>query len=279
MSYHSLAMSTKFCLKWNDFQDNLNIAFKALRKDSNFTDVTLACEDGQQVEAHKVILAASSPFFQNLLQKNRHPHPLIYMRGMKSEDLDAIIDFLYFGETNILEENVNNFLAIADELELKGMSLNNGNKQKQKPKKQEQSPQSMPQKETDIKDENHPALIEDILQEVVTESMTPETPKQKTPKAKVPSGTSALLTSSFSEDFLELDGQIESMMTKGQNSMTYGSRSVITSVCAVCGKEGQTRNIKDHIEAKHIEGVAIPCNACDKTFRTRNSLRHHKCSM
>ena len=178
-----------------------------------------------------------------------------------------------------MEENVNNFLAIADELELKGMSLNKENKQKQKPKIQQHSPQSKPLKEEDIKDENHPALIEDILQEVVTDSMTPETSKPKSPKAKMSPGTSALLTSSFSEDFQELDGQIESMMTKGQNSMTYGSRSVITSVCTVCGKEGQTRNIKDHIEAKHIEGVAIPCNACDKTFRTRNSLRHHKCSV
>ena len=60
--------SEKFCLKWNDFQENVNIAFRDLRKDCEFTDVTLACEDGHQVEAHKVILSASSPFFQNLNQ-------------------------------------------------------------------------------------------------------------------------------------------------------------------------------------------------------------------
>ena len=65
--------------------------------DKEFTDVTLACEDGKQVEAHKVILAASSPFFKDILKRNKHPHPLIYMRGLKSEDLLAIIDFLYFG--------------------------------------------------------------------------------------------------------------------------------------------------------------------------------------
>ena len=53
--------------------------------------MTLACEDGQQVEAHKVILAASSPFFQTLLQKNKHSHPLIYMRGVESEILLGII--------------------------------------------------------------------------------------------------------------------------------------------------------------------------------------------
>ena len=57
----STDMSEKLCLQWNDFQENIKSAFGSLRKDNDFTDVTLACEDGQQVEAHKVILAASSP--------------------------------------------------------------------------------------------------------------------------------------------------------------------------------------------------------------------------
>ena len=77
---------------------NVNSAFGRLRDDKELTDVTLACEDGQQMEAHKVILAASSPFFENILQRNKHPHPLIYLRGFKSVDLRAILDFLYFAK-------------------------------------------------------------------------------------------------------------------------------------------------------------------------------------
>ena len=53
-------MSEKLCLQWNDFQENIKNALRNLREDNDFADVTLACEDGQQVEAHKVILAASS---------------------------------------------------------------------------------------------------------------------------------------------------------------------------------------------------------------------------
>ena len=70
-------MSEKLCLKWNDFQENLNSAFGSLRQDNAFTDVTLACVDGKQLEAHKVILAASSPFFKNLLGKKKHAQLLI----------------------------------------------------------------------------------------------------------------------------------------------------------------------------------------------------------
>ena len=83
---------------------------------------TLACEDGQQLEAHKVILASSSPFFQKILQKSKHPHPLIYLRGFQSKDFVSILDFLYFGEANVYQEDLDSFLAIAEEIQLKGLS-------------------------------------------------------------------------------------------------------------------------------------------------------------
>merc|ERR1712204_32414 len=111
----------KLCLKWNDFQENAVSVFATLREDTEFADVTLVSEDGQQVEAHKVILASSSPFFMNLLMRNKHPHPLIYMRGLKSVDLVAMVDFLYFGEANVFQENLDSFLAVAEELQLKGL--------------------------------------------------------------------------------------------------------------------------------------------------------------
>ena len=86
-------MTEKLRLRWNDFQDNVRNVFGHLRNNTDFVDVTLACEDGQQIEVHKVILAASSPFFQRILKRHKHSHPLIYMKGVKSDDLTAIVDF------------------------------------------------------------------------------------------------------------------------------------------------------------------------------------------
>ena len=111
----------KLCLQWNDFKENVSSAFGDLRQDKEFTDVTLACEDGQQVEAHKVVLIASSPFFLNLLKKNKHPHPQVFMRGVKYEDLVSMVDFLYNEEANVHQENLNSFLSVAEELRLKGL--------------------------------------------------------------------------------------------------------------------------------------------------------------
>ena len=114
--------SEKLCLKWNDFQENLNSALGDLRRDQDFADVTLACEDGTQIQVHKVILASSSPFFKEMLKRNKHPHPLIYMRGLKAQDLLAMVDFLYFGEANVNEESLDVFLGLAEELKLKGLT-------------------------------------------------------------------------------------------------------------------------------------------------------------
>ena len=103
-------MSEKLCLNWNNFQENLNSAFGTPRKDTDLTDVTLACEDDRQIEAHKVVLSVSSPFFENLFKRNKHSHPLVFMRGVKSDVLIAIIDFLYKGEANVFQEQLDSFL-------------------------------------------------------------------------------------------------------------------------------------------------------------------------
>merc|ERR1711928_94193 len=112
----------KLCLRWNDYQENLNSAFGVLRNDRDFADVTLACEDGTQIETHKVILVSSSPFFMDVLKKNKHSHPMIYMRGLKSDNLVAMVDFLYFGEANVNQESLDAFLGLAEELKLKGLT-------------------------------------------------------------------------------------------------------------------------------------------------------------
>ena len=256
-------MSEKLCLKWNDFQENVNAAFGNLREDNEFADVTLACEDGQQIEAHKVILAASSPFFQTLLRRNRHPHPLIYMRGVKSENLQAIVDFLYCGEANVFQDNLDSFLAIAEELKLKGLMGQND--------VSEQNTEENPRLMTPL-----PRFKREKL------SLNPR--QNNSFVEKVPSSSElnkerriAVSNLVSGDNLQELDEKVKSMMEKSQieNRASDGKRAY---TCKVCGKEGQWVAIRDHIEANHLEGVFLPCNVCGKECRSRNNLRRHKCS-
>ena len=119
-------MSEKLCLQWNDFKENVNSVFGKLRDNKEFTDVTLICEDGQQIESHKVILASSSPLFEKILQQtSKHPHPVIYLKGFASKDFASILDFLYFGEAKVYQVDLDSFLAIAEEIKLKGVTGQN----------------------------------------------------------------------------------------------------------------------------------------------------------
>ena len=115
-------ISEKLRLKWSDFTENVNSAFRELRVVGEFSDVTLAFEDGQQIEAHKVVLASSSPFFRDILTKIKHPHPFIFMRSVKSDDFVGILDFLYFGEANVFQDHLDSFLSLANELKVKGLN-------------------------------------------------------------------------------------------------------------------------------------------------------------
>ena len=107
-----MSSSDKFCLRWNDFEVNISNAFHELKEEKDFTDVTLACADNQ-VEAHKVILAASSHFFKRILKKNPHSHPLIYLKGIKASDVEAVLNYIYHGEVNLEEANLKTFLEVA----------------------------------------------------------------------------------------------------------------------------------------------------------------------
>lgn len=115
--------SEKFCLRWNDFENNISSAFRELRDDKDFFDVTLACDD-EQIQAHKVILSACSPFFRNILRRNPHQNPLLYLKGVKYTDLQSVLNFMYHGEVNVAQEELNSFLAVAEDLRVKGLTQN-----------------------------------------------------------------------------------------------------------------------------------------------------------
>ena len=249
-------MSEKLCLQWNDFKDNAINAFGSLRDDNDFADVTLACEDGKQVEAHKVILAASSPFFKEILKRNKHPHPLIYMRGLKSEDLLAIIDFLYLGEANVLQEKSNSFLALAGELQLKGLTgTDNFDKPRKPTREVTEHFDNAPMKRENAKQRDMPSRVQSKI-----------TTNPHTAIAKENSSTDAIGQ--------DLDDQIKSMMTKTGVKTANGREFLFT--CNICGKQAAYNNLRIHIEANHITGFSHACNICGKTSRSRDGLRCHK---
>ena len=276
--------------------------FGKLRTDTDFCDVTLACGDGHQVEAHKVILSTSSPFFEKLLKHNQHTHPLIYMRGMKIEDLSALVDFLYFGEASVAQQNLDSFLSIADELQLVGLSSSEEQGVVQSPNL-EGKEASETQNEAKLEVDSGPHVGEVAKQEFTKseESDQGSVAIDEVVKELGLTGLSLEKITSKAKNWWELNAEkaiddkftkrhgyqeeepdklsllsekISSMMIPSKNKTPNGK---LAHTCKVCGKEAQKSNIKHHIERHHMKGWKKDLSSCEfcKVFCSNEWKKNH----
>ena len=113
-------------LNWAEFDSYTSKTFRDLLSSQDFTDVTLVCDgdDDEVIRAHKVILSACSPFFNRILKKNDHNNPLVYLSDVNLNELKAIVNFMYLGQTNVEQENLQRFLKIAAKFEVRGLTEN-----------------------------------------------------------------------------------------------------------------------------------------------------------
>ena len=261
-------MAEKLCLRWNEFQEDFSKKIGCLKNDPDFTDVTLVCEDGSQVEAHKIILAASSPFFQKLLKRNQHTHPLVFMRKVKSEDLLALVDFLYLGEATVVQENLDSFLALGAELQLEGLmdqksedSFHQGGKSKTKSSQRVQD--KIKENFANDYHDTDPINIGTTFVGVKTEKIETTTRE---------GNNEDKFTFTGLEDLAET---VKSMVQKSQNLEELEKRGHRASTCKVCGKEGDRKHIKGHVERYHLGKISIPCNICNVKSNSTRALRTH----
>ena len=235
----SMKSRDRFFLKWNEYDANMKEQLKILREDQQLFDVTLATDDGHQMQAHKVVLAAGSVFFNDIFRKNNHSNMLIYMRGISGINLEYITDFLYNGEASITDQDLNPFLNAGKELQVKGLLGELQFHRKENDVLKDSDTNTANENEIDaLKQESFLSPVEDI--------------------------SDSNNHSKFKAD-IELDFQIEEIIEKSQERWK----------CKVCEKTAKTKQkIKNHSET-HIKGVSHPCDICNKTFPTRHSLESH----
>jgi hypothetical protein len=110
----------QFCVRWNSYQSNLQNAFPKLLNSEHFVDVTLACEN-EMLKCHKVVLSACSTYFEKLLLDNPCQHPIIFMKDMKFQEMQSLVDFMYKGEVNVTQDDLPSLLKSAEALQIRGL--------------------------------------------------------------------------------------------------------------------------------------------------------------
>ena len=250
----------QLCLKWNNFFTNFSDQLRQLKKDEDYVDVTLVTEDGEEIKAHKLILAMCSPFFKKVLSSKNHPHPLLYMKGVDYSTLSYLTSFINDGEVNVPQEGLENFLAVAKELKIKGL-INDSLEKKDifieedifgEDKEAAEDSDTFSESFNDRKEDISylfPKPNDDIKDFSSLVSTNPNLKKIENPVM----------------NFSNLE-EIEEELIEKRNGFWH---------CKRCGKITSSKyNIKSHIET-HVEGVSYPCDHCGKLFRSRNSVRKH----
>ena len=121
------------------YENFSNCLLSQILYDVQFQDVTLASDDGKEIGAHKMILSAASTWFRSIFTRNfkSTKHPLIICRGLKFEELQSILEFIYLGKTSVLSDNVNRFLTLSEEFGISGLVSQSSTPQLTEPSTQE----------------------------------------------------------------------------------------------------------------------------------------------
>ena len=228
---------------------NVSKSFSLYRNEEYLHDVTLVSDDHNKVSAHKLVLSACSDYFRDIFKNNPHSHPLLCLDGISSEDLKNILSYVYNGEVQIEQENLDRFLTVAKRLELQG--LIGGNEQVHE----------------DIDDNKN--SINELLQsneEAESASISDHIPSFKSEKIvnkkmDKPVGTVAVADN------------VEEQVNQYLEECPGGYK------CTFCGKtcigKSSKRDTQRHIET-HIEGLSYECQICHKILRSSDSIRQHK---
>jgi len=306
-----MASSEKFCLRWNDFEANVSGAFREIREEKDFFDVTLACDDNQ-MEAHKVIISACSPWFRNILRRNPHQHPLLYLKGVKYRELVAVLNFMYQGEVNVAQDDLNSFLSVAEELQVKGLTQgsSSGNNQSKSsssvPKPEAKATPSTPSvrnvpemKKPRVVSQAPAVIDDDDIQEVVPVKSEPGAgSSMDQAHAQYLGGDqgAVALEDSYQDEAYDYEGYDDGSagVIDPNTGLPYagsdGNKEEIDLVvyslmervetgwkCQPCGWETKNKSrMYEHVEAKHVTTGGYNCPICGKFCPSQKSLKNHK---
>ena len=195
------------------------------------------------------MLSACSEYFKSIFKKTKHANPLLCLDGINSRDISNVLDYVYNGEVQIFQEDLDHFLMIAEKLKLQGL-LSSPDQDDPEAKKDETPFTSTYEPKPENK--SYPTQKQSVVRTI-------STPSQAISKISIPN-----------EDLETLDERINEQIERDPDGNFR---------CKMCGKTSSRKhtkvNMKHHVET-HFDGLSFPCPLCPTVSRSRNSFAWHK---
>ena len=254
-------MLDKFSVKWDHFQSKWTKTLSELRSSDNFADVSLICDDKVKFSAHKILLSSCSKMLKFILEENPLDKSIIFLSGMSSDDVGLVLDYIYYGEAKLHQEQLDSFLKSAQKLEIEGLlglgDIKNEerNSENDHDMKEVEANEILLDNSLLIKNDKGP--IKDIKQPKTESFNAPyklKCEQKNCMKIDVGSMTQEEIGNKIKELYKKVDG---------------------VWICSECNYENTNKGkIRRHIET-HINGLIYTCKVCHKEYGTRNSWQSH----
>ena len=281
-------MGERLELKRNGFPGIVTSSLGLLRKEEDLFDLTLISEDEVKVEAHKVVLSASSAFFKSILKQSSTHHPFLYLGGVTSRTLLSLLDYIYHGEILLPRDELSVFLDVAKKFRIDGLLYTQFSQTV--PEKSEAKEQVV-KTESDLRcDEgkirNKNKTKKDSWMDQIEGLLFTNSSGPSGKEVKEESDEEELveeLDEDFDEEYLKKisDTQNVDPITQNMSEIDAKIDKLIEikdtkKTCRVCGYTSMNSgHIREHVEL-HIEGVSYTCQYCQKNFRSRGNFRRHQ---
>ena len=202
---------------------------------SQLADVTLL-NGRDEFSAHKLILASVSPVLRSVFERSSQ-NPILFLRGTESRHIKSMLSFIYTGEASVEVRDIDEFIKLGSDLEIKGLDTT----------------------EEEKKQEIRKIDFVKQIQQKFNEEEEKRIKKQRELSCDRPSNVSQEELQKLKNDpYIKSYQDSVAQMFEMINEMKYK--------CLSCGLEQSRKKIKKHVES-HLEGAfEHKCNNCGKTF-------------
>ena len=243
-----------------------------------------------RVRAHKVVLAGSSPVLASVLATSGREQPLIFLRGVDRRELEAVLQFLYLGQAAVPSTRMEEFLSVARDLKIHGISDDTHVVEEQNTSENPcqalvptlQKTTSFPtkndirsQKRAIIKSEDHSLQhFEEDIDLSIKEEVSSPAPVPAEFLDGYEAGDPSYYEESYEggphPDYWHLAQGAGPQLTE------WGKRRPKVHECRHCGKQfTRTSKLKDH-ESIHTGVLRHKCPYCGKLFMNHGTMWAHK---
>ena len=269
------------CVQWDSHTDHVKSLLQDLMITNNFADVTLVCEDLIMLRAHRNILSAGSQVLRDIFlfeDKNQlgGKQSVIHLRGVKHAVMQAILEYIYLGETAIPLDGTNDFLLAAIGLGVRDCIPNSSNDQNLN------ALQAVNQEGFSL-NENVNLMEMDLTTKSENKIGKKEYIEYTTTPMKL--DKTGQITNGFSEAISSFKPKEELVMSKWSTDPDLEINSELKEVnnqsnlkhqCSKCSKVLKNAYcLKKHESNVHVVSTKFPCEICAKSFANKASLSAH----